>query len=165
VTVVAIGLELSTDVDMAAVATASAEGGRYLVDVAWYGPPDDAVAECARLYLELDNCGVFCDPQPCAGIMDALRASGCWLHLMEATDVAAASWQYTTEVRGRRVTGGKHPALRESMRAALPRPLALRFGFERKRVSADMSPLNAAAFALWGLRRNEASSEPGVWLV
>jgi hypothetical protein len=161
----AIGLELSTDVDMAAIGVASVEGGRYLVDVVWYGSPDLVVAEASRLYGETDNVGVFADPQPCAGVLDALRAAGVWLHLMEATDVAAASWQYTTEVRARRVKGGKHPALREAMRAALPRPLALRFGFERKRVSVDMSPLNSAAFALWGLRRNEAVAEPGVWVM
>jgi len=161
----AIGLELSTDVDMAAVGVASAEGGRHLVDVAWYGSPDDAVAECSRLYGEVDNCGVFCDPQPCAGIVDALRGAGCWLHLMEATDVSAASWQYTTEVRARRLKAGDHPALREAMRSAVPRPLALRFAFERRRTPTDVSPLNACAFALWGLRRNEGGGEPGAWVV
>jgi hypothetical protein len=162
---VALGLDLSTDVDQAAIAVAGRDGGRWTADLKFYGSPDDAVAECSRLYLELDNCGVFCDPQPCAGILDDLRAAGVWLHLMEATDVAAAAWQFTTEVKGRRVKLDGHPALRESMRAALPRPLGLRFGFERKRVSADMSPLNACAFGVWGLRRNEVSSEPGVWVV
>jgi hypothetical protein len=161
----AIGLELSTDVDMAAVAVASAEGGRHLVDVVWYGSPDDAVAECSRLYSELDNVGTFADPQPCAGILDDLRAAGVWLHLLEATDVAAAAWQYVTEVRVRRLKGGNHPALREAMRSAVPRPLALRFAFERRRVATDMSPLNACAFALWGLRRNEQAAEPGAWLI
>jgi hypothetical protein len=162
---VAIGLELSTDVDMAAVAVAGRDGGKYLVDVVFYGAPEDAVAECGRLYRELeDNCGVFCDPQPCAGLVDDLRAA-VWVHQMEAVDVAAASWQYTTEVRARRVTGGKYPALKEAMRAAVPRPLVLRFAFERKRAAADMSPLNAAAFALWGFRRNEAVAEPGIWVL
>ena len=162
---VAIGLELSTDTDMAACAIASRDGAKYLADVMFYGSPDEAVAQCSRLYTELDdNCGLFCDPQPCAGIVDGLRAAGIWLHLLEATDVAAASWQYTTEVRGRRVTAGKHPALKEAMRAAVPRPLVLRFAFERK-VTADMSPLNACAFALWGYRRNEEVSDPGVWVV
>ena len=164
--ITAIGLELSTDVDMAAIAVAGREeGGRWTADLAFYGSPDDAAAECSRLYGELDNCGVFCDPQPCAGIVDDLRAAGCWLHLLEATDVAAASWIYTTEVRGRRVKLGAHPALRASMRSAVPRPLALRFAFERKRTPTDVSPLNACAFALWGLRRNEVGAEPGVWVV
>jgi hypothetical protein len=163
---VAIGLELSTDTDMAAIAVAERAGGKYLADIAFYGSPDEAVAQCSRLYSELeDNCGTFADPVPCAGILDGLRDAGVWLHLMEATDVAAASWQYTTEIRNRRVRLGKHPALKEAMRAALPRPLVLRFAFERKRVTADMSPLNACAFALWGYRRNEEVSEPGVWVV
>ena len=60
---------------------------------------------------------------------------------------------------------GEHPALRESMRAAVPRPLAARFAFERRRVTADMSPLNASAFALWGLRKNEYVGDPGVWVI
>lgn len=163
---VAIGLELSTDADMAAIAVAGREGARHSVDLAFYGSPDDAAAQCSRLYGELaDNCGVFADPMPCAGILDDLRADGIWLHLLEAADVAAASWQFTTEVRGRRVKLGKHEALREAMRVAVPRNLAARFAFERKRVTADMSPLNACAFACWGLRRNEAASEPGAWVI
>lgn len=163
-TTMGIGLELSTDADMAAIAVAGQDGGRWLADLMFYGSPDDAVAECARLYGELDNCGVFADPMPCAGILDDLRAS-VWLHMLEATDVAAAAWQFTTEVRARRVKLGAHPALREAMRTAVPRPLAARFAFERKRVTADMSPLNAAAFALWGARKNEAAAEPGAWVV
>lgn len=162
---VAIGVELSTDTDMAAVAVAGAEGGKYLARVMFYGSPDDVVAECARLYGELDNCGVFCDPQPNAGIVDGLRAAGCWLHLMEGTDVSASQWQFVTEVRARRVKAEDHPALRAAMRAADSRPHLLRFAFERRRVQVDQSPLAAAADALWGFRKNEAVSEPGAWVV
>lgn len=102
---------------------------------------------------------------PCAGIIDDLRVS-VWLHLLEATDVAASAWQFVTEVRHHRVKLGSHPALRDSMRAAVPRPLGLRFAFERRRVTADMSPLNASAFALWGCRKNEGGeAEPTVeWI-
>jgi hypothetical protein len=45
------------------------------------------------------------------------------------------------------------------------RPLAAAFGFERRRVPCDMSPLNAAAFAVWGLRQNEAAADPGMWIL
>jgi hypothetical protein len=164
---IAIGLELSADTDMAAIAVAGREGGRYLVDVLFYGSPDDAAGEAARLYAELDNCGTYVDPQPSAGILDDLRTAGVWLHELSAEDVAAAAWQYVTEVRHRRVKLGEHPALRESMRAALPRPLSARWAFERRqaKVTADMSPLNSAAFALLGYRRNEAVSEPQAWVV
>jgi hypothetical protein len=161
---VAIGLELSADTDMAAIAVAGRAGGKWLADLRFYGSPDDAVGQAARLYEELDNCGVFCDPMPCAGILDELRAS-VWLLELSPEDVAAASWQYTTEIRARRVKLAGDPALRESMRAAVPRALAARFAFERRKVTADMSPLNAAAFALLGYRRNEAAQDPGVWVV
>ncbi len=161
-TTVAIGLELSAEADVAAIAVAARDGGKWLADLVFYGSPDEAVAQCSRLYGELDNCGLFLDPMPCAGIVDDLRVNA-WVHLLGPEDVAAASWQFTTELRGRRVKLGKHPALKESLRAAVPRPLAVRFAFERRRVTADMSPLNAAAFGLWGLRKNESVSEPGVW--
>ncbi len=164
--IVAIGFEVSTDVDMAAIVVAGADGGKYVVDLAYYGSPDAAVAEASRLHdLFEDNCGLFCDPLPCAGVLDGLRAAGVWLNLLSPEDVAAASWQYTTEVGARRVKASGNPVLRESMRVALPRPLALRFAFERRKVSADQSPLNSAAFGLWGLRHNEAVGEPGVWVV
>jgi hypothetical protein len=48
-------------------------------------------------------------------------------------EVAAAAWQFTTEVRFRRVKLGGHPALREAMRVAVPRPLSVRFAFELAR--------------------------------
>jgi hypothetical protein len=149
---------------MAAIAVAGRDGGKWLADLRFYGSPDDAVGQASRLHEELDNCGVFCDPMPCAGILDELRAS-VWLLELSPEDVAAASWQYTTEIRARRVKLAGDPALRESMRAAVPRALATRFAFERRKVTADMSPLNAAAFALLGYRRNEAAQDPGVWVV
>jgi hypothetical protein len=162
---VAIGLELSADTDMAAIAVAGRDGGRWSADLVFYGSPDEVVARVSRLYEETaDNCGVFLDALPCAGILDGLRAA-VWLHELGPEDVAASAWQFTTEVREHRVKLGRHPALRESMRAAVPRPLAVRFAFERKRVTADMSPLNACAFGLWGLRRNEAAAEPDAWVI
>jgi hypothetical protein len=162
--IMALGLELSTDADMAAIASAGREdGGRWTADLKFYGSPDDAAGEAARLYAELDTCGVYLDPMPCAGILDDLRDAGVWLHELGPEDVAAASWQFTTTFRNRQVKLDGHAALRESMRAALPRNLAARFAFERRRVTADMSPLNASAFAMWGARANEV--EPGAWVV
>jgi hypothetical protein len=58
--ITAIGLELSTDTDVAAIAVAGREdGGRWAVDLAFYGSPDAAAGECSRLSGELDPCGVF----------------------------------------------------------------------------------------------------------
>jgi hypothetical protein len=161
--IVALGLELSAEADVAAIAVAGPEGRGHKADVVFYGSPDAVTGECARLYETTESCGLFLDPWPCAGILDGLRAAGIWLHEMTPEDVSAAAWQYTTELRGRRVKLGEHPALKAAMRSAIPRPLATRFAFERRRVPSDQSPLNACAFALWGIRRNEAAAQPGVW--
>ena len=163
--IVAIGLELSAEIDVAAVAVAEPDGRGHKADVVFYGSPDAVTGECARLYESTENCGLFLDPWPCAGILDGLRTAGIWLHEMSPEDVSAASFQYTTELRGRRVKLGKHPALKAAMRSAVPRPLATRFAFERRRVTSDQSPLNACAFALWGSRRNEAAQQPGAWVI
>ena len=162
--IVAIGLELSTETDMASVAVAGQEGARWAVNLTFYGTPEAAVTETGKLYAGTENCGVVCDPLPCAGVLDELRRE-VWLHELSAEDVAAAAWQFTTEVRARRVKLGGHPVLGEAMRSAVPRPLAARFAFERRKVTSDMSPLNASAFALLGLRRNEGVANPGVWVI
>jgi hypothetical protein len=162
VTITAVGLELSTEADVASIAVAVKDGAKWMADLVFYGSPDEAVAQCSRLYGELDSCGVFADPLPCAGIVDDLRLN-VWAHLLGPEDVSAAAWQFTTEVRHRRVKLGTHPALKKAMQAAMPRHLGPRWAYERRKVNADQSPLNSAAFAVWGLRKNESVSEPGVW--
>jgi hypothetical protein len=156
----AIGLELSTDTELAAVAVASREGdGEHCqVDVVFYGPAEGAAGEAVRLAGQpgWGGCGVYVDPMPSAGLLAPLRAAGVSLHLLEAVDVAAAAYEFKAAVRGRRVTAGAHEALREAMRFAARRPLAAAFAFERRRVEADMSALNAAAFAVWGLLHGQA---------
>src|SRR5207245_2719751 len=77
---------------------------------------------------------VWLDPMPCAGLLAALRAAGVSLHLLEAVDVAAASYEFKAEVRARRVTADDHPALREAMMHAQRRPLATAFAFARRPV-------------------------------
>jgi hypothetical protein len=68
-------------------------------------------------------------------------------------------------VKARVVEAAEHPALEQAITYAVRRPLASAFGFERRRVPVDMSPLNAAAFGLWALRQHEAAAEPGVWVI
>ena len=153
----AIGLEMSVDTELAAVAVASREGDgdgeMCQVDLAFYGPAEEAAGEVYRLAARPGWGGVqvHLDPMPCAGLLAPLRAAGVSLHLLEAVDVAAAAYEFKAEVRSRRLKAGDHPALREAMRFAVRRPLAAAFAFERRRVEADMSALNAAAFALWGV--------------
>ena len=136
----------------------------WRVDLVFYQPAVALPAWLAGRYdAEDESAGVFCDPMPCAPVLDDLRR-GVSLHTLEAVDVAAASAQFKTAVKGRKVVAGEHPALEQAVTYALQRPLATAFGYERRKVAADMSPLNAAAFALWGLRQS-AESEPGAWVI
>lgn len=163
----AVGLEMSMDTELAAVVAATRPDGEEMcrVDLEFYGPADAAAGEAARLCSGPGaglGCGVFCDPMPSAGLLPPLRAAGLRVHLLEAVDVAAAAYEFKAAVRGRRVTAAGHEALRESMRFAVRRSLASGFAFERRRVETDMSPLNAAAFGLWGLLHGQ-SAFFGAW--
>jgi hypothetical protein len=165
-TVTAWGAELDDTGERGAVVAARPrDGGGWLLELVFYQPAQLLPAALGALYdAEPEALGVFCDPMLVAPVLDGLRARA-WVHTLEAVDVAAAAGQLRAAVRARQVTALEHPALEQAITYATRRPLAAAFGFERRRVPADMAPLNAAAFALWGLRRNEESQEPGVWVI
>jgi len=141
-----IGLEMSLDTDVAAAVGAVPYGDRcFHLTVLHYGAADEVAAVVA-------GHSVWLDPMPNAGLLGALRKAGAWPRLLEAVDVAAASYEFKTAVRARRLTAEDHPALRDAMKYATRRPLATAFAFERRRVEVDMSVLNAAAFGCWGAR-------------
>lgn len=161
---VAWGVELSVDGETGSVAEVRPrDGGGWLLELVFYRQAvflADAVAE--RYEAEEDAEGVFADPMPCAGVLAALQQR-LWVRKLEAVDVAAASAQFRAAVRMHEVTAAPHPALEQALTYAAQRPLAKAFAYERRNVAADMSPLNASSFALWGLRRNEAAADSEAW--
>jgi hypothetical protein len=165
-TTVAWGAELDEDGERGAVVAARPrEGGGWRVEVVFYQPAVLlAVAVGAAYDTEPDSVGVYVDPMMVAPVLEDLRAR-CWLHPLEAVDVAASAGQFRAAVKHRQVSAAEHPALEQAMTYAARRPIAAAFGFERRRVPCDMSVLNAAAFAVWGLRQHESSQEPGVWVI
>ena len=160
------GVELSPDAEMGSVAEVrSRDGGLYRVELVFYRLADDLPGALGSLYeADPDAAGVFLDPMPCAGILDALRER-VWVHKLEAVDVAASAQQFRGAVKARLIEAAPHPALEQALTFAAQRPLATAFGFERRKVAADMSPLNASAFGLWGLRRHESMANPGVMTI
>lgn len=145
----ALGLELSLDTEQAAVVRVSAredrDPGFFHVTVLSYGPPDDAL-----VWLAGREC--WLDPLPCAALLPSLRKAGTWPRLLEAVDVAAASYEFKAAVRARQVSADDHPALKAALMYAMARPLGRAFGFDRLRSEADQAPLNAAAFAMQACR-------------
>jgi hypothetical protein len=163
-TTVALGAEVALDGETGAIATAQPrDGGRWHVELVFYQPVTLLPAAAAELYDKLPECpGVYIDPLPCAQVLDELRLA-VWVNALEAVDVSAASAQFRAAVKAGQLSAGAHAALEQALTYATRRPLATAFGYERRRVPCDMSPLNAAAFALWGLRRSETELDPGVW--
>lgn len=161
---VAWGVEVSADGETGSVAAARhRDGGGWLIELVFYRQAVFLADALAVLYeAEEDAEGVFVDPMPCAGVLAGLQQR-MWVRKLEAVDVAAASTQFRAAVRMREVQAAPHPALEQALTFAAQRPLATAFGYERRKVAADMSPLNASAFALWGLRRNEAGSDLEAW--
>jgi hypothetical protein len=157
------GVELSPDGEVGSlVGVSSRDGGGWRSELLFYRLAADLPDVLGGLYDgDPDAAGVFLDPMPCAAILDEL-CERTWVHRLEAVDVAAAAAQFRAAVKGRLVSAAPHPALEQALVYAAQRPLATAFGFERRKVAADMSPLNAAAFGLWGLRRNESLADPGV---
>lgn len=145
----AIGLEMSLDTELAAVVAATPREdvgkGFFHLRVLHYGAAGLAAAVVA-------GSQVWCDPMPCAGLLPSLRSAGVWARELAAVDVAAASYEFKAAVQERRVTADDHPALRDAMKYAVRRPLAVAFAFERRKVMSDMAILNAAAFAMWGAK-------------
>jgi hypothetical protein len=158
------GVELDDTGELGAVVAARPrDGGGWRVELVFYQPAHLLAAAAGAAYDgEPDGLGVYVDPMLVAPVLEDLRAR-VWLHRLEAVDVAAAAGQFRAAVKARQVTAAEHPALEQALTYAMRRPLAAAFGFERRRVPCDMSPLNAAAFALWGLRQHETAQDPGVW--
>ncbi len=165
--ITAIGIELSTDTETASVAVAGRPEGawRAEVNLVYYGPDGGAVAAVTAAYADPGCCGTWCDPAQVAGLLGDLRSEGVWLHELGAVEVAAASYVFKAAVRARRVKTSGHEALKAAMQYAMRRPLASAFAFERRKVAADMAPLNAAAFAVFGLQVNEGGDSPGVFMI
>jgi hypothetical protein len=165
--ITAAGIEMSQDTEVVSVAVAGRPDGarKYQVDLVYYGPPSGGVAAAVAACEDEDSAGLHADPAQVAGLLGDLRFQGVWLHLLEATDVAAAAFAFKQAVRERRVRTSGHEALKSAMTYATRRPLAAAFAFERRRVAVDMSALNAACFAFYGLRQNEAAQDPGVWVL
>lgn len=160
---VAWGAECDQAAELGAIAEVrDVPGGGWRARIAYYLPAAGLAEFAAGLYdAEPESSGFFVDPMPSAPVLDEL-ARRVVVHRLEAVDVASASAQFKAAVKGRLLTADEHPALEQAVTFAMQRPLAAAFGFERRKVACDMSPLNAAAFALWGLRQS-AETEVGGW--
>jgi hypothetical protein len=165
-TMTAWGVELDENAETGAVVAAQPrQGGGWVIEVKFYQPAYLLAGALGGLYdAEPDAAGVYVDPMMVAPVLEDIRARA-WIHPMEGVDVASAAGLFRAAVKARHVTAVPHPALEQAVTYATRRPVLAYFGFERRRVPCDMSVLNAASFAVWGLRQHEAAQDPGVWVI
>jgi len=162
---VAWGAEVAIDGDTGSVAEVRPrDRGGWHIKLLYYRSAALLPGFAGEIYEAEDAAlGFYVDPMPSAVILDGLRRRVV-VHTLDAVDVAAAAAGLRNAVKAGDVTADEHPALEQALTFAMRRPLATAFGFERKNVPCDMSPLNAAAFALWGAMQHE-SSEPSAWAI
>jgi hypothetical protein len=160
---IAFGVELNWAADLGAVVSAEQVELGFRLRVLYYAAPGGLADAVAAEYAgAVESPGVFYDAMPTAPVLDSLEQR-VPAHKLRVVEVAAASAQFREGVRSRLVRGDEHRALEQALTFAVQRPLSTAFGFERKRVPCDMSPLNAAAFGLWGLRQHVAHGGVSAW--
>ena len=156
---------MSVDGDTGSIAEVRPrEGGGWRLRLAFYRSAALLPAHAGELYEAEDEAlGFYVDPMPSAVILEPLQRRVV-VHRMEAVDVAAAAAAFRIAVKAGDVSAEAHPALEQALTFALRRPLATAFGYERKNVPCDMSPLNAAAFAFWGAQQH-MEVDPSGWVI
>jgi hypothetical protein len=104
------------------------------------------------------------DPASPAGtLVDDLRAAGVRVHTVTAREYAqACGWLYDA-VKGSEVRHLGDPELDAAVRDARPRDLAGGFAWDRKKSSADITPLVAVTLACWGYRTYGGDIAGSVW--
>ena len=160
----AFGVEISEDRSRCAVAKAWREGpGRMAVKLVWHGPVPVAPTVVDALYVSDDPVDVAVDPRSqSATLCGQLAELGVVVKRLGAEDVAVAHGEFMDAAAAGALRHFGQPALTGAVRGAAQRPLAGALALER-RVQVDQSPLTAAEFAVWALRRHEELSSPNVW--
>ena len=164
---VALAAAISEDRKHASIVAAGRElgGTRLLVDLVWYDHRRGIVARLSELYAAHDPVSVALDPRSQAGtLVRPLADAGIVVTELSSADVAVAHGELLDLVGDGGLIHLNQPPLTAAVRAAQQRKLGGASAWERK-VAVDQSPLEAATFAAWALRRWEEASAPGVFVL
>lgn len=163
---VAFAAEISEDRTACAVCAAWREpGGKPVVEVAWYGPLGDAVAEIVRLYEKHEPVALLVDGRSqSVTLLKPLADAGVVVTQPSTQDVVAAHGNFMDLVTSGGLRHLNQEELTAAVRGAQQRKLAGAQAWER-RVSVDQSPLVAATLAVHALLDWESGSDPGAWVI
>jgi hypothetical protein len=161
---VAFGVAISEDRKHASVVAAGREQGgtRLLIDLVWYDHPRAAVARLELLSRKHDPVDVALDPRSqAATLITSLADVGIVVSELSAQNVAVSHGDLLDLLGDGGLIHLNQPPMTAAVRAAQQRRLSGAQAWKRD-VSVDQSPLEAATFASWSLRRWEKVSAPGV---
>jgi hypothetical protein len=133
------------------------------VKLVWHGPVPVAPTVVDALYMADDPVDVAVDPRSqSATLCGQLAELGVVVKRLGAEDVAVAHGEFMDAAAAGALRHFGQAGLTDAVRGAAQRALAGARALER-RVQVDQSPLTAAEFAAWALRRHEELSSPNVW--
>lgn len=99
-----------------------------------------------------------------AALIPALEAAGLTVRKTTTRDYTDACGGLFDAVVGSEVRNVPHPAMAQALAGASKRPLGDAWAFDKRKASADITPLVAAALARWGVTRT-GDSAPVVLMV
>ena len=148
------------------LAAGRSDAGKILVDLSpFYGAPKLLPARMDALYMAHAPVDVVVNPKSQSGtLVKAFAELGIIVTEPTAEDVAVAHGEFLDLVNNGELEHLDQKPLTDAVRAAQQRPLAGANAWDPK-PDVDQGPLVAATLAVWGFRRWEEVSKPGVWAV
>lgn len=163
---VAFGCAISEDRQRGAIVAAGrSDSGKILVDLApFYDHPRLLAARMGELYMKHDPVAVVVNPKSqSATLVKTLADLGIVVTQLSVEDVVVAHGEFLDLVGDGGLEHLGQEPLTAAVRAAQQRAVAGAKAWE-PRLEVDQAPLVAATGAVWGFRRWEEVSQPGVWV-
>jgi hypothetical protein len=123
-----------------------------LVELAGYLDGTDPKAAMLRLKGDRMARRVAVDPRsPAATTIKPLVKAGIRVVVLTTHDVAVAYGQFLDELKAGRLKAAPSPLLTAAVQYGTQRPLAGAATWQRRGTVVDLSPLDAATFAVWAV--------------
>jgi len=146
-----LGVEIAEDRQHTSIAAAGRiDGDLILVKLVHYIGGTDPVAEILALRKERTVRAVAIDPRsPGATLVKLLRNAGVMFTEMTSHDVSVAHGRFIDLLTAGKLKAARDDRLTEAVKYGQDRRLGGASAWERRGAAIDISPANAAEFAVW----------------
>ena len=154
----ALAVACSFDLSRSAIVAAAADGDEVHVKPLQHGLGTAWVVDRAAELQTRFNVDVLIDGRgPAAVLIPHLARAHVRLRVMTTTDVLDSCAGIYNLVRDGRLKHNAYPELDAAVSGAVTRPVGDRWAWGRKTSTTDISPLEAATLAAWGVAENVPS--------